>query len=78
MRKIAPLIFTFVYTNNPTSEACVRNAYRRLLAIAERNLVAKGLLGSVIHNDMKKEDTRIVDGEHCGGYSGENDKRYGK
>lgn len=69
MRTIAPLNFTFVYVNTPTSEACVRNAYRRLLAIAERNLIAKGLLGPTIHNDIENEEKHIVDGVHRDDYS---------
>ncbi len=71
MRKIAPLIFTFVYTNSPTSEACARNAYRRLLAIAERNLIAKGLIG----NDIVSSDKVLVDTNNNKTYSEPDDGR---
>mgnify|MGYP001604829199 CR=1 FL=1 len=75
MRTIAPLTFTFVYISTPTSETCVRSAYRRLLAIAERNLIAKGLLGPAIHNDIEIMEKHIVDNNRSSNYSGTNDSR---
>ncbi len=41
MRKIAPLIFKFVYLETPGSISIVNNAYRRIFAIAKRNVLAK-------------------------------------